>query len=384
MYEFVNLDLLKAENPEAYKKLAEKGIMVGHPVTIGGQDKRGDIGIHYHTTVKFFNPEKDAPEAIHNVAKQLNFIPPDSKKTRIEPGVFKDRLGNDVYVIKLHGEHADQIKGHNKKFDHMGYPSTYEFHPHISVEKAMWEKIVASKAQTAHEAGIEFGPAQLRQGSEVLATYKHNPIAQPEATPAAPKEPEKLAASEEMQKGIKEWGTAASLATAVAGMTPTQIANPAIPQGNPATVEQAKPQSTYSREKMLQAISSVESSGGKFANHRMLGGIHEGESAFGKYGLTPMVIRETVNMHRDLKSKHSKIVGLKGSDLHHYMQDNPGLEDEIAQRHLARLEHHFGQNPAEIGHAWLQGIRGTHKAKKENQDIHDHWHVKKIKTAYGT
>lgn len=371
MYEHQNLVLLKAENPEAYKKLAEQGIMVAHPVSIKGQFNRPDIGIPYHSTVKFFDPEKDTTTGIHDVARGLKFTPPDPQKTAIEPGVFKDRLGNDVYVVKLHGEHAEGIKENNAKFSHMGFPSTYEFTPHISVDKHTWDTIVDSGAKTAHEAGIDFGHAQLRQGHKILTTYKHG-------HPVKTSSEDKLAASEimpgeQLSKGLKQIASAAAIASVIGLATPTPEAVPAV---------HLHQQSQYSRQKMLRTISSVESSGGKFANHRMLGGMHHGDTAFGKYGLTPIVIRETVRMNPELKHKYGKVQSLEGQDLKHFMQDNPGLEDKVADKHLARLEHHFGQDPAKIGYAWLEGITGTYKAGKENKDIQDHWHVKKIKAAY--
>jgi hypothetical protein len=365
--------LLKAENPEAYKKLAEEGIMVGFSAKVAGQTHRPDNGIPYHSTVKFFDPSKDHPDQIHSVASKLKLTPPDAKNTRIEPGVFKDRMGNDVYVIKLHGPHADEIKGHNAKFSHMGYPANYEYSPHVSVDKQTWDKIVATKAQTAHDAGIEFGPAQLKQGQSVLHTYPHlHSIQGGINQPVVDKE--KLAASEDTSKGIlHQLGTAAVMAGAIATATPTQNAVPSMYEKTP---------SSYSSQKMLSTIAQVESSGGKFANHRSLGGMHQGEKAYGKFGLTPTVIRETIKMHSELKNKHKKATALQGDDLHRYMQDNPGLEDAVANKHLKRLEHHFGQDPTKIGYAWLSGITGTYKAKKENVNLDDHWHVKKINKIY--
>lgn len=375
MYEYHNLALLKAENPEAYKKLAQQGIMVAHPVSINGQSSRPDIGIGYHTTVKFFNPEKDHPTSIHDVARTLKMIPPNPETTGITPDMFKDRFGNDVYVIKLHGEHADQIKANNSKFSHMGYPATFAHQPHISVDKNTWDRIVDSGAKTAHEAGISFGHAQLKQGHKVLATYKHGIHDEPSV------EGKRLAASENIQgeqlsKGIKQIASAAAIAGAI-GLSPIHSATPSMITQN----QQA--QHNYNSGKMLRTIASVESSGGKFTNHRMLHGQQEGEHAYGKYGLTPLVIRETIKMHPELKKKYGKVQALEGHDLTHFMQDNPGLEDKIAEKHLARLEHHFGKDPAKIGYAWLEGIRGTYKAMKENKDINSHWHVSKIKEAYG-
>lgn len=370
------LCLLKAEDPEAYKKLAEKGIMVGFPVKVRGKTHRADNGIGYHSTVKFFNPDKDTPEAIHDVARKLSLHPPDPKETRIEPSVFKDRMGNDVYVLKLHGSHADSIKEHHKKFSHLGYPATYEYQPHVSVDKKTWDEIVESKAQTAHEAGIEFGHAELKQGHNTLATYKPAHQEQPGQAPKlAPNvaKPTKLAASEDLEKGaLRNLGTAIGVAGALAVTSPSA--------GNAPHPHEQGPK--YSSKKMLQTIADVESSGGKDQNHKELGGMHSGEKAYGKYGLTPVIIRETIKLHPELKAKHKKAMHLQGQDLHNYMQDNPGLEDAVAQRHLKRLEHHFGRNPAHIGYAWLQGISGTYKVRNDQAKIDEHWHVKKIKDAY--
>ncbi|HEY5235238.1 MAG TPA: polyphosphate polymerase domain-containing protein, partial [Rhabdochlamydiaceae bacterium] len=168
-----NLNLHKAEDPEGYKKEAAKGIMVGYPVKIAGQHARPDNGIHYHSTVKFFNPEKDHVHAVHQIAQHLPLNPPDARNTQIKPDQFKDKNGNDVFVLTLHGNSADKIKEHNGKFAGMGYPTNYEFKPHVSVDKATWDKIKTSGAKTAHEAGIEFGNAELKHGPKVIRTYHH-------------------------------------------------------------------------------------------------------------------------------------------------------------------------------------------------------------------
>lgn len=162
-----------AENPKKYAELANEGVLLGYPVKIAGKTHRPDNNIQYHSSIKFFNPQKDHPHQIHNLARHLPLNPPDAKNTQIEPGMFKDRTGDDVYVIKLKGNSAEKIKEHNGKFAHMGYPANYEYTPHVSVDKATHDKIKASGAKTAHEAGIEFGPAILKKGPKVLKTYHH-------------------------------------------------------------------------------------------------------------------------------------------------------------------------------------------------------------------
>lgn len=292
----------KAEDPEGYKKLASKGVMIGFPATVQGKKERPDIGIGYHSTVKFFDPDKDDTKHIHDIASKLPLTPPDPKTTKIEPGVLKDRNGNDVYVIKLHGPHADLIKEHNKKFAHLGPQTNYEFQPHLSVDKQTWDKIVASKATTAHEAGIEFHPAELKQGATKLATYKKS-----EDSDAL----------------------------------------------------------NYKKEGFLNAI-------GKLSKE-------EGSGLVGKYNLREDDVRDTINLHGDLKAKHGKAAVLKGEDLGNYMADNQDLDDAVASKHLERLEHHFGKDPEIVGYAWLNGIGGTYKAKKNKADFGKHKHASRIR-----
>lgn len=174
---------------------------------------------------------------------------------------------------------------------------------------------------------------------------------------------------EELQKGFGNKAMATlGLAGALIGQTPTATEAPAHAH-DPG----------YSPSRMLNSIASVESSSGKNTHHRA---VATGEHAYGKYGLMPSVSKETIKMNPDLKNKHGKALNLHGDTLNHYLQDNPGLEDQIAQKHVARLEHHFGKDPAKIGYAWLNGIQGTHKADKAGKDIQNHWHVEKVKQAY--
>ena len=224
------------------------------------------------------------------------------------------------------------------------------------MDKETHDKIKASGAKTAHEAGIKFGHAELKQGHNVLHTY----------------EPKKLAASEnihkleQLEKGaIKNIITAGAMAGALATSHAAQG-----PTNSPLS---------YSHDKMLNAISQVESSGGKNVNHKPTS---QG-SAYGKFALMPNTIHETIKMNPDLKRQHSKAIGLNGNDLSHYMQDNPNLEQVLADRHIKRLEHHFGQNPTAIAFAYNQGISGTNRAIKEKQNIESHPYVQKFKQAYG-
>lgn len=369
----------KNEDLETYKRMASEGMDLMHPVRIKGKTHRHDINIPYHTTIKLFDTSKDKPEHVHEIAQHLTLNPPDPKHVHIEPTTLKGRNGNVMHVFKLHGPHADEIKEHHKKFAHLGHKENYEYSPHITVDKATWDHAVQNKFKTAHEAGIEFMPAELHHKDKVVSSYR--PKSAAIAGGDAHKE-DKLAASEDLQKGaLKNIGAAIAMGTALAS-TPAPAPARAPASVHPAAVVNKAP--AYSTNHMLQAIAAVESSGGKNQKHAAGGGaIHGQEHAYGKYGLMPQTIRETVGMNNDLKAKYKKATMLRGNDLHRYMQDNPGLEDAVAQRHLKRLEHHFGANPKDIAYSWLNGINGTYKAKKNKEDIGNHWHVKKVNEAYG-
>lgn len=350
--------MIKNEDLAAYKRFAEQGMDLMFPVSIRGRSHRPDINIPYHNTIKLFDTTKDKPEHVHAVASQLQLHPPNPKEVHIEPTTLKGRQGNIMHVIKLHGADAETIKAHHGKFGHLGYKENYQYSPHITVDKATWDQIVESKAKTAHEAGINFHHAELHHKDKVVNKY-------------SPKEDhkDKLAASEDMKKGaLANIGVAAAMGLGLLATNTSEATHPH--------------KSNYSSQHMLRAIASVESSGGKNVNHAAGGGpIHGAEHAYGKYGLMPQTIRETISMNHDLKS-HKKAAMLRGQDLHNYMKDNPGLEDMVAEKHLKRLEHHFGNNPSDLGYAWLQGIKGTYAAKKKKEDTSNHWHAKKVSEAY--
>ena len=701
--------LRKAEDPEGYKKLASTGFILAHPVKIKGQDKRADNGISYHSTVKFFDKENDDEHEAHKTASNLDLTPPNPKETHIKTDVLKDRNGNDVYAVKLHGKHADKLKENHKKFSHLGHPENYDWNAHISVPKAVHDEIKAKGHKTAHDAGIEFGPAQLKRGPKVIHTYgpkeemkksegqpshreglskphfllsAENPLhphknelgmsheqvlghlkqhgydahevmghygapeksilihnvnpqqseqlhglasklgqdssiystgkkhemrfhhgekagqshygegtqfhaqkpedffttlpsgehfthgfdfsqtkpsgqlgkaegedihlvhyspqaglkyvdpkfsgsgvdsrtkgretehphsfyyrhgtepeevvtsrapnkyhvkigadkpiydigqdpkglvrqaieenqgianmdmvhsklkehgfhgfhnsnhpslshvvamyhPQPvhaegelkesEETEAPPltkpyssdaqrrwahteagkkalggeagvhewdeatkgkKLPEHVKKSEELEKGaLKNLLTAGAMGAALASAVPSEAKAPTLGSLAPQATQSHE---GYNRDKILNAISQVESSGGKNVTHKPT----ERGTAFGRFAIMPDVIHDTIRLNPDLKRQHQKALNLQGDDLHHYMQDNPKLEEQIANKHLQRLEHHFGHNPEAISFAWNQGILGANRALKAKHNISEHPYVQKFKHAY--
>jgi hypothetical protein len=363
----------KSENPAQYAEQANKGLILLYPVKINGQDCRSDNGIPYHSTIKEFDANKDHAHEIHNMAKHLPLNPPDAKNTQIEPNQFKDRNGSDVFVITLKGNSAEKMKEHHGKFAHMGLPEQREWAPHISVPKDMHDKIKSSGAKTAKEAGIEFGNAELKKGPKRLKTYHHQSDSAEPQFPDQSDYTAKLSVNKSeqvLEKGaLKNVGIGLGMAAALAGGTnhTSNIKNSPDMQAH---------QNNYDHKKMLNAIMQVESSGGKNTNHAPTS---QGQ-AYGKWALMPNTITDTIKGHKDLQAKYGKALTLKGPQLHRFMQDNKGLEEIIADRHLAHIEHNFKNNPDQTAFAWNQGITGT---KKNNANsISNHPYVKKIRDAY--
>lgn len=204
---------------------------------------------------------------------------------------------------------------------------------------------------------------------------------------------------EKNMKGLRAGILGAVAASNIASAKPASqdFQQQGVSQATAAQVErpnyQAVPDQKINRDQqpeennknhILNAISMVESSGGKNTNHARLpaNSIHRGERAFGKYGLTPLLIRETINMNKDLARKYGHMKGLTHDEFHQAMSEHPELEDAIASRHYDRLSKKFGHDPAKIGHSWLNGITGTMRALNRGKDINNHWHVKKITDAY--
>jgi len=155
---------------EAYKKLAASGMGLMYPVTINGQTHTNK-GTPHHATVKLFNKEADTPERAHQTASGLNFTPINPENVQLSTDKFKDRFGNDVHVVKLHGPEAENIKQHHKAFEGMGFKTPYEFAPHISVDEDTWNRIKQTNPKNAAQAGIQFGSPELKVGHDVIQTY---------------------------------------------------------------------------------------------------------------------------------------------------------------------------------------------------------------------
>jgi hypothetical protein len=340
---------------QSYRDEAQKGCDVLFRVKIRGRSMLVD-DIPLHMSLKIFSDPKEYDlKELKAYVEKHDICSPDPKTVTFRPIIFNaEKSKLDYYMLKIEGL-PPKYKALYDHYDKVG--NVYKnFMTHVTIDKPLYDDLVDHPLKPNE---IEFGNLIVEHGAgNTFHEFKKS-----EGQP--------------LEKGIKH--VAAGFAIAGAMAAPHQANAPAAPAPKPAVQQQSQ----YDSGKMLRTIASVETQSGHNMAHKPVGGIHGGESAFGKYGLMPNTIRETIGMHRDLKQKHGNALKLKGDDMRRYMEDNPGLEDTIAQRHLQRLEHHFGKDPSKLGYAWLEGIRGTYKAGKENKNINDHWHVKKIRDAYG-
>ena len=338
---------------EDMKSLASKGLLLGYPVTVQGKSHRSD-GIAHHVTVKFFEGEHADPEKAHVAAMKLPFQNIDPSQTYVKPMVFPTRFGTTVHVLGLYGPGVDHVSENHEALATMGPPDRFKFMPHVTVDKEVHEQASKMPNATAADLGIEFGEPELKLGPEKLHSYGHK-----------------------MKKSVKGALTALGMAAAVAGI-PSGVSNSELPPPSSAQTKQAI------KNHLLTSIQQVESSNGKLTDHaRIKSGKWEGQKAYGKYGLLPVTIKETIEKNKDLFRRHGKALSLSPDQMHSYMDNHPYLEDEIAGKHVDRLVNVFGNDIDSSAYAWLNGITGAIKAKEKGKDIKNHWYVKRIKAASG-
>lgn len=345
----------------SYKEQAKKGCDVLFCVKIKGRATLVD-DIPLHMSLKIFGSPKEYDfEELKSYVKEHDICSPDPKDLTFKPIIFTAEVSKlDYYMLKIEGL-PPKYKALYDHYKHVG--NVYKnFMTHVTIDKALYDDL---KENGVKPEDIEFGPLTLEHGA-------NNPV-------------HTFEKSEKMSKGIKHVAAALGVVGAMAGSPAAkapeakkQLAPTELASRSPASI----PDNKYSSKRMLNTIAEVESKKGKYQEHKPVGGMHQGESAIGKYALMPATIRDTIHMNPDLRAKHARAMNLRGDDMRRYIEDNPGLEDTLAQKHLSRLEHHFGQNPEKIGYSWLNGIKGTYRAQKENRDIKNHWHVAKIREAY--
>lgn len=159
------------KDAQTYKKLATEGMDLMWPVKLKGKANRPDIGIAYHVTIMLFDVKNDTPEEAHKIASKLDLHTPDAKELKVDLATMKGRTGYNLYNINLNGPETKRIEELYREFSSMGYHNGYKFQAHITVDKDTWDEFKSDNGKTAEEAGIEFLPAQLRQGDEVVEDY---------------------------------------------------------------------------------------------------------------------------------------------------------------------------------------------------------------------
>lgn len=197
--------------------------------------------------------------------------------------------------------------------------------------------------------------------------------------------------SEELAKGAKGKMASAMTALAMLGAPQLDSVDPtSINDYNPPHIQKEHDRAAASipNENLadvnpgLLPIQMIESSGGSNTNHPMIEeGPQAGTRAYGKYGLMPMQIIDTVNHDPLLGSKHSDIASMDykadQEKIFRTLKRFPELEKQIANSHWKRLGDRFDGNQDRMAYAWLNGITGATRASDE--DILNHPYVQKYR-----
>lgn len=80
-----------------------------------------------------------------------------------------------------------------------------------------------------------------------------------------------------------------------------------------------------------------------------------------KKSLDVDTMKETIAINIDLSSRHAKARFLAPIFFQNYLQDNPGLSEQILKKHEDRINHHFGNDEEIVMFAWENGIKKTYE-----------------------
>lgn len=203
---------------------------------------------------------------------------------------------------------------------------------------------------------------------------------------------------EELEKGLKDAVKAAALGTALASSglavdkITQKIATPAIEAVAPKKVKPSHQEylETVKKEHpFLGAIAHVESSGGKNLKHAtVIGGMHDGHTAGGMYGMMPKTAAFLLSKDKTLAEKYP--------DLHKHSQNLKEGHQEITKRFnedpeaatdfaVALYKRHKAKtkNDSMLAYSWFNGLRGAWDAFKEGgqESIDKHPYVRKVLNA---
>lgn len=131
-------------------------------------------------------------------------------------------------------------------------------------------------------------------------------------------------------------------------------------------LDQMNPQ-RFERDRFLDTISQIESSGGKNFNHTPVQtGIQAGQTAAGNFGLMPNTIEELnkrAQMGNTLTPEMQAMGGRDPASIKQTLESDPKLEREYANQLASHVLGKF-QDPAMAAYAWNQGHNLTPKAVK--------------------
>ena len=238
--------------------------------------------IPLHMSLKIFgNPKEFDLDEMKEYVKEHDICSPDPKDLTFKPIIFTAEVSKlDYYMLKIEGLPPK----YKALYDHYGHVGNVykNFMTHVTIDKVLYDDL-KENGVTADD--IEFGPLTLEHGA-------NNPV-------------HTFEKSEKLDKGIKHVAAAIGV---MGAMQSSPTIKDASPPREPASIQQHQP--SYSSQRMLNTIATVESQNGKMTNHKPAGGMHTGESAYGKYALMPSTIRDTIHMNTDLKAKYAKGLSL--------------------------------------------------------------------------
>lgn len=136
------------------------------------------------------------------------------------------------------------------------------------------------------------------------------------------------------------------------------------------------------RERFLDLIQQIESSGGKNVNHpTMRSGIHEGHRAIGGYGLMPNTVKELgKRMEREgsITPEIREIANIEDPQLMKAgLESRPEIEKVLAER-LARKVLRKFPSEEQAAYSWNQGHNLSPEDIKK-RDYENHPYVQKFK-----
>ena len=133
-------------------------------------------------------------------------------------------------------------------------------------------------------------------------------------------------------------------------------------------------------QNFLNAISQIESSGGKNFNHKEIeSGMHQGHRAIGTYGLMPNTVKEMDNrMRRDgLTLEDAQAIQEMAPDaMKEYIESNPEYEKRLAEYMAGHVLDKQMGDEEKAAYSWFQGHNMSPESI-DSQGYKDHDYVKK-------